>query len=86
VELFLDPSIRFPKAKIGAKLAKKMLGFRMRMDVIPLDANLVKGSHGRVPEDQADWPVLIGDFKTLTRSGPIAATQVCGHLFDLCTG
>jgi predicted AlkP superfamily pyrophosphatase or phosphodiesterase len=86
VELFLDPAIRFPKAKIGAKLAKKMLGFRMRMDVIPLDASLVKGSHGRVPEDQSDWPVLIGDFKQLPRSGPIPATQVCSHLYHLCTG
>ncbi len=29
------------------------------MDVIPLDATLVKGSHGRRPADKKDWPVLI---------------------------
>lgn len=29
------------------------------MDVIPLDAELVRGSHGRIPEDPADWPIYI---------------------------
>jgi hypothetical protein len=27
--------------------------------VIPLDATLVKGSHGCRPRDKKDWPVLI---------------------------
>jgi predicted AlkP superfamily pyrophosphatase or phosphodiesterase len=60
VELFIDPKIKAPKLKIVSKLLKKKLGFRMLMDVIPLDATLIKGSHGRVPEDQLDWPVLVG--------------------------
>ena len=61
VELFLDPEIKFPVAKIGGFLLKKKLGLRGLMDVISLDANLVKGSHGRdqVPEDEQ--PVVIGD-------------------------
>lgn len=60
VELFLDPAIKFPKLKIVKFLLKKKLGFRGLMDVIPLDASLVKGSHGRdvVPEDEQ--PVLLG--------------------------
>ena len=60
VELFLDPKIKFPIARIGGFLLKKKLGLRGLMDVIPLDANLVKGSHGRdqVPEDEQ--PVVIG--------------------------
>lgn len=85
VELFLDPAIKHPKLKIGLKLAKKKLGFRYLMDVIPLDATLVKGSHGRVPEDQNDWPVLIGDFTSLPTSSPVRAEQVCGHLASLCS-
>ncbi|MEQ1750167.1 MAG: nucleotide pyrophosphatase/phosphodiesterase family protein [Prosthecobacter sp.] len=85
VELFLDPALKFPKLKLGLTLAKKKLGFRYLMDVIPLDANLVKGSHGRVPEDTQDWPVLIGDFKSLPTSAAIRAEQVCGHLADLCS-
>ncbi len=62
VELFTDPK-RSPlglKAAIGWRLLKKKLGFRMLMNVIPLDAGLVRGSHGCCPRERADWPVLIG--------------------------
>jgi len=59
VELFLDPEIRMPKLKIARRLLQKKLGFRMLMDVIPLDALLVKGSHGRRPADKKNWPVII---------------------------
>ena len=59
VELFLDPKISLPKFKIARRLLQKKLGFRMLMDVIPLDATLVKGSHGRQPADKKDWPVII---------------------------
>ncbi len=59
VELFADPSIKFLKAKIGIKVLKKMLGFRMIMDVIPLDTSLVKGSHGILVADKQQGPILI---------------------------
>ncbi len=59
VELFLDPAIPLPKLKIAWRLLQKKLGLRMLMDVIPLDAALVKGSHGRRPVDKKDWPVFI---------------------------
>jgi len=59
VELFLDPEIPAVKLKILYRLLQKRLGFRMLMDVIPLDARLVKGSHGRLPENRRDWPQLI---------------------------
>lgn len=59
VELFLDPKIALPKLKIAWRLLKKKLGFRMLMDLIPLDASLVKGSHGCRPKDRKDWPVFI---------------------------
>ena len=49
VELFLDPATPFSKLKIAWRLLQKRLGFRMLMDVIPLDATLVKGSHGSQP-------------------------------------
>jgi len=60
VELFFDPALRFPKLRIAKGLLKKKLGMRTLMDVIPLNAELVKGSHGRIPEDKNDWPVFIG--------------------------
>ncbi len=85
VELFVDPKIKFPKLKMGMALAKKKLGFRYLMDVIPLDATLVKGSHGRVPEDKLDWPVLMGGFKSLPHNTPVRADQVCDHLLRICS-
>lgn len=84
VELFLDPAIKFPKLKIGLKLARKALGMRMLMDVIPLDAMLVRGSHGRIPEDENDWPVLIGDFPQLKNAKHLRAVDVCSHLYEHC--
>jgi predicted AlkP superfamily pyrophosphatase or phosphodiesterase len=59
VELFIDPAIRNPQAYVGWRLLKKKLGFRMLMDVIPLDATLVKGSHGCRPRSKKDWPVVV---------------------------
>ncbi|MFZ4766343.1 MAG: alkaline phosphatase family protein, partial [Roseimicrobium sp.] len=85
VELFLDPALKFPKLRVGLKLAKKLLGFRMLMDVIPLDAMLVRGSHGRVPADTQDWPVLIGELPHIPRSGMIRAHEVFNHLHEHCS-
>jgi len=48
VELFLDPQLPFPQVKVGLTLLKKQLGFRYLMDVIGLDAKLVRGSHGGI--------------------------------------
>ncbi len=67
VELFLDPAIRNPKLAVGWRLAKRKLGFRTLMDVIPLDAGLVKGSHGRITDDPADGPLLISSDASLLR-------------------
>jgi len=58
-ELFLDPALRFPKLRIALRLAQKQLGFRYLMDVIPLDASLVLGSHGRLPSSPQDGPVFL---------------------------
>jgi hypothetical protein len=84
VELFLDPKIKRPKLKLGWKLALKTMRLRTLFDVIPLDATLVKGSHGRVPDDTQDWPVLIGDLPNLPRSMSVSAHEVFGHLYEHC--
>ncbi|WP_343701110.1 nucleotide pyrophosphatase/phosphodiesterase family protein [Chitinophaga sp.] len=59
VEMFLNPADPFVKLKVIGKVLKKKLGFRYLMDVIPLDATLIKGSHGRMAEDSRHHPVLI---------------------------
>jgi len=75
-ELLLDPAIPFPKLKIATILARKMLGFRYLMDVIPLDASLVKGSHGRVTDDSADGPLLMSSAPRLLDRDAISAVDV----------
>lgn len=59
VEMFLDPDIRLPIVKVMGRLLQKKLGFRMLMDVIPLDANLVSGSHGRLADNPDKGPVAV---------------------------
>jgi len=59
-ELFVDPAIPFPKLRIAKFLLKKKLGFRGLLDVIPLDASLVRGSHGRDRVVESEKPVLLG--------------------------
>jgi predicted AlkP superfamily pyrophosphatase or phosphodiesterase len=80
VELFLDPALKFPRAKILARLLQKKLGFRMLLDVIPLDATLVKGSHGRCPDDAADYPVIISQQEGRFSKTEIEAAEVCSVL------
>lgn len=61
VELFIDPTLKCPKLKIAYYLLKKKLGYRALMNIIPLDANLVKGSHGRSNVPLEEQPVFIGE-------------------------
>lgn len=75
-ELFIDPAISLPTAKVGWRLLQKKLGFRMLMDVIPLDATLVKGSHGCRPNNPQHFPVLISNRSELLGSSFIEATDV----------
>lgn len=76
VELFTRPdwSPLALKARIAQRLLQKKLGFRMLMDVIPLDATLVRGSHGAKPAHTDDWPV----FATATNNLPpvVASTSI----------
>ena len=76
VELFLDPKIPAVKLKIAWRLLQKKLGLRMLMDVISLDATLVKGSHGRRPADKKDWPVFITERPELLGAKQIESTDV----------
>ncbi|AWM41434.1 Type I phosphodiesterase / nucleotide pyrophosphatase [Gemmata obscuriglobus] len=68
-ELFFDPRFRFPKLHAARKLVQKKLGFRTTFDVVPLDAGVVRGSHGLAAADPLDRPILIGH-------GPMPAASV----------
>jgi predicted AlkP superfamily pyrophosphatase or phosphodiesterase len=60
-ELFYDPKLLWPMGRAIRRLMQKKLGFRTLFDVIPLDASLVKGSHGLWATDVQDRPLLVGD-------------------------
>jgi predicted AlkP superfamily pyrophosphatase or phosphodiesterase len=76
VELFIDPTIRLPMAKIASKLLARKLGFRNLLDIISLDASLVKGSHGRIDNPNSRSPVFIGN----SHSEKIAAAEISGEI------
>jgi predicted AlkP superfamily pyrophosphatase or phosphodiesterase len=86
VELFLDPSLRMPALSVGWRLARKALGFRTLMDVVPLDASLVKGSHGRRTDWSDDGPVLLTRRRELLQSDRLHSTDVYGVIWRHLTG
>lgn len=77
VELFVDPALRLPALNVGWKLARRKLGFRTLLDVIPLDASLVRGSHGRRPDvADPDAPVLLTRHKDLLTGPSLESVDV----------
>jgi predicted AlkP superfamily pyrophosphatase or phosphodiesterase len=70
VEMFMDPKNPLIKLRAGYKLARKLTGFRYLMDVIPLDATLVKGSHGSPFCDKRFYPVFISNQTTKSELEP----------------
>lgn len=81
-ELLLDPALRLPKLHIGWTLLKRRLGQRALLEVIPLDADLVHGSHGLIPADPQHGPLLMTSDPDLLPGAHIEATQVCATLLD----
>jgi predicted AlkP superfamily pyrophosphatase or phosphodiesterase len=87
VELFVDPRIPLPKLYIVSKLLRsKVLNLRTLLDVIPLDATLVKGSHGRVTDRPEAGPLFMSDEPTLVPGNAVDAVDVkrlvLDHLFE----
>ena len=52
------------------------MGFRAVLDIIPLKAELVKGSHGRIPENTEDYPIFITNIKSTIEKEIIKPTDV----------
>jgi predicted AlkP superfamily pyrophosphatase or phosphodiesterase len=76
VELFVDPGLAFPTLTVARKLAARKLGFRTLLDVIPLDASLVRGSHGRLTDRPEDGPLFMTSEPELLPDGEVPATSV----------
>ncbi len=88
VELFVDPQLKFPKLRVARRLAQKLMGFRYYMDVIGLDATIVKGSHGRLPDagrEASDGPVFVCSSKRI-ETDSLPMTDVKERLLKLQFG
>ena len=75
-ELFIDPSIKMPKLRIAKFLLGKKLGLRGSLDVVPLDASLVKGSHGRDCVPLNECPVLLGTWFAVTNAADVHQVMI----------
>jgi predicted AlkP superfamily pyrophosphatase or phosphodiesterase len=61
LELLFDPARPAVEARAMGALALRKAGFRTLLETVPLDASLIRGSHGRLEESPADRPVIIAD-------------------------
>ncbi|MCW7468107.1 alkaline phosphatase family protein [Leptospira kanakyensis] len=82
-EMFMDPKKPGIRLRAGFKLLRKKLGFRYLMDVIPLDANLVKGSHGGIHEQREFYPIF--SSQTQYPEKEISAIKVYDLIWDQMT-
>ena len=87
-ELFIDPKLAVPQLRVARRLLQKSIGMRTLMDVIPLDAGLVGGSHGRLPDDPADGPLFLcsqpfGNCGPAPESGSVAMSSVKDRVLKL---
>ncbi|MCW7463385.1 alkaline phosphatase family protein [Leptospira limi] len=82
-ELFLNPSQKFVKWKVIWTLIKKKLGFRYLMDVIPLDAGLVRGSHGGFPKSPDFYPIFSAEIPLPKKN--ISAIKVYDFIWEQMT-
>ena len=80
-ELLVDDEIQFPLIKAAWFLLKKKLGFRALLKLTPLSGEKIKGSHGRVPEDSLDWPIMISSQPALIK-GDCSSTEVHQYILS----
>jgi predicted AlkP superfamily pyrophosphatase or phosphodiesterase len=82
VELLFDPALRWPRLRVGLTLLQRRLGGRQLLEVVPLDAKLVRGSHGRLPPTPEQGPLLISGRPELLGASTLAAAEVRGLLLQ----
>jgi predicted AlkP superfamily pyrophosphatase or phosphodiesterase len=88
-ELFVDPALALPQLRVARRLLQKRLGMRYLMDVVPLDAALVGGSHGRLPAEPRDGPLFLASRPFGEGAGPepaggvVSMTSVAERVLEL---
>jgi predicted AlkP superfamily pyrophosphatase or phosphodiesterase len=82
-ELAFDHTDPLVGLRAATALARKKLGLRYTMNVVPLDGSRVRGSHGRLPDDPRDAPVLLVSDPGAPARDTVAATDVKELLLEL---
>lgn len=79
LELLLDPGRPLLKLRLGMKSLAARAGFRTLMNCVPLETGLLGGSHGRLPSNPAEGPVLISSSRKHA-AAKLEMTEVSDHL------
>ncbi|OKJ45137.1 nucleotide pyrophosphatase/phosphodiesterase family protein [Streptomyces sp. CB01580] len=82
VELFLDPQDPYVRIRAATAVARKKVGMRYRMAVVPLDPSPIRGSHGRLPMSDEEGPLILCSTPHAF-TGPVRATEVKSLLLEL---
>lgn len=82
VELFMDPLDPYVKVKAAKAIARKKLGMRYRLAVVPLDPSPIRGSHGRLPTSDEEGPLILCSTPEAV-TGRTEATDVKSLLLNL---
>lgn len=78
----MDPEDPYVRVKAATAIARKKLGMRYRLAVVPLDPSPIRGSHGRLPASDEEGPLILCSTPHAF-TGPVRATEVKSLLLTL---
>ena len=85
-ELLIDPSIALPALRVAKFKLARALGFRATLQLTPLDASLVKGTHGRTQLAPGFEPVVLAENSLLPEKDFVSCQDISDiilrHLFN----
>ena len=85
-ELLIDPAIALPALRVAKFKIARALGFRSTLQLTPLDASLVKGTHGRTQLAPGFEPVVLAENSLLPDTDFVSCQDISDiilrHLFN----
>ena len=85
-ELLIDPSLSLPALRVAKFKIARALGFRATLQLTPLDASLVKGTHGRTQLAPGFEPVVLAENSLLSEKDFVSCQEISDiilrHLFN----
>jgi len=85
-ELLVDPTITLPALRVAKFKIARALGFRSTLQLTPLDASLIKGTHGRMQLAPGFEPVVLAENSLLPDTEFVSCQDISDiilrHLFN----